>query len=845
MVKPRDRKVILDLLLNDNTTTLYFCEEELAVSTGTSGSVSGYLTALFRAGTLSNKSDSELLEQFIAGRSGRIDSAELAFSVLLARHGEMVLKVCRAVLSDHHQAEDAFQATFLVLASRASSIRRQVSVASWLYGVALRVAGTERSRTARHRRHERRYAGMVEESVTSAPPEDEAVRALHQEIGRLPERYRSAVVLCYLEGLTHETAAERLGRPVGTVRSRLATARDQLRARLTRRGLAPAIIPALEAADFASTMIPAKLAEATVRASARVVAGKLAITGLASKEATILMETTLKTMLITRWTLGCASLAAVVFLTLGAGTMAYRVLAGAEVGPFGLARDAAASVRKQTTPEAPRGQVPSPAPSAKPAEKEGGLARRPFVGQGPIVFDVETVDEQGTHIPTVGLGLSVSYSPPRATEFSQMMRTTSDDEGRGRLNESHFGPGERAQYATLWAYKPGRALATSGMPITEKSSKFSVRLVLGESSPKTITVVGFDERPIEGVRIAPRSIQRSAGILPSSVPPDLDLHLAVTTDAKGSAVIPYLSKPTVLLTASVYGPGIANHTLPLRERQGKDRYLLKLGRPGRLAGVVLNESDQPLHDVPVQVWVRASGTRPSGVGMARARRRATSTAIVDYSSELDPPRTGPQGAFQTPPTLLGGSSYRVSIRREGYAPFVSDWVTLDGDGTSVPPIRLRALRKLAGVVRDRQGQPVADARVFLASRGPATTTDAQGRFQLSGILPEKSVLLVHRSGFRLQGWPIDPVANGDALSLTMARASEQPHQVITPLVDPLPANELKALAKQLLEPCLRTVMARESDTAKLLPLMRLTEFDPGRVREILDNAQNQGSAHRR
>ncbi len=185
------------------------------MSTGQSGSATGYLTALFRGGTLSSKSDSELLEQFIAARSERDESAQLAFSALLSRHGAMVLRVCRGVLRDDHQAEDAFQATFLILASRAKSIRRQVSVASWLYGVALRVATTERSRTARRRRHEQRRAMMTTESTPTALADDEAARVLHQEIGLLPERYRSAVVLCYLEGLTHEQAAERLEPPGG------------------------------------------------------------------------------------------------------------------------------------------------------------------------------------------------------------------------------------------------------------------------------------------------------------------------------------------------------------------------------------------------------------------------------------------------------------------------------------------------------------------------------------------------------------------------------------------------------------------------------------------------------
>ena len=108
-----------------------------------------YLSDLFRNGTPAALSDAELLNRFASRRSEHDETAELAFAALLARHGPMVLRVCRAVLGDRHEVEDAFQATFLVLAVRARSIRRRGSVASWLHGVALRVAASERSRAAR------------------------------------------------------------------------------------------------------------------------------------------------------------------------------------------------------------------------------------------------------------------------------------------------------------------------------------------------------------------------------------------------------------------------------------------------------------------------------------------------------------------------------------------------------------------------------------------------------------------------------------------------------------------------------------------------------------------------
>ncbi|HKI16580.1 MAG TPA: RNA polymerase sigma factor, partial [Isosphaeraceae bacterium] len=217
------------------------------VDSGPTSTAPRYLSALFHSGTLAGLSDRELLERFAARRGENDETAELAFAALLARHGAMVLRVCRAVLGDRHEAEDAFQATFLVLASRAGSIHRRGSVGSWLHGVALRVAACERSRAARRRRHERRRAEMTTRTTggesRNPAPDDDLGRVLQEEIGRLPDRFRAAVVLCYLEGMTHEMAAKQSGCPVGTIRSRLATARERLRNRLTRRGVGPAVIP--------------------------------------------------------------------------------------------------------------------------------------------------------------------------------------------------------------------------------------------------------------------------------------------------------------------------------------------------------------------------------------------------------------------------------------------------------------------------------------------------------------------------------------------------------------------------------------------------------------------------
>jgi len=232
-----------------------------------SGDVGRHLGRLFGAGSAVGLSDGELLERFAHRRD---ESAEAAFETILARHGSLVLTVCRQVLGDAHAAEDAFQATFLVLVRRAGSlrVREPGSLGPWLYGVAYRIALKARQGAARRRAREHRATVPVVGAPSAGIEQGELRALLHEEVNRLPAKYRAPVVLCCFEGRTHDEAAAALGWPVGTVRGRLARARDRLRARLTRRGLAPdgwigssLLEPAVRITP------PARLLEATVAAA--------------------------------------------------------------------------------------------------------------------------------------------------------------------------------------------------------------------------------------------------------------------------------------------------------------------------------------------------------------------------------------------------------------------------------------------------------------------------------------------------------------------------------------------------------------------------------------------------
>lgn len=286
--------------------------------------------ALFRMGTVAGLTDGELLDRFL-NREGEV--AELAFSLLVERHGPMVLGVCRRILGDPHAAQDAFQATFLVLVRKARAIRSRGSVASWLYGVAHRVSVTARSSAARRRMFcLDEFEPTRIDDTADALDRHELHDALHEELLRLPERYRAPLVLCYLEGLTHEQAALRLGRPLTTVRSWLVRGREQLRGRLSRRGVTLSVgLVATALTTNARAGVSPALVESTVRAVASFWRTRCLSAGLVSATSAAMTEGLLRTMFMTKLKIAVAMLSALSLAATGAGVLAYQAPASASV----------------------------------------------------------------------------------------------------------------------------------------------------------------------------------------------------------------------------------------------------------------------------------------------------------------------------------------------------------------------------------------------------------------------------------------------------------------------------------------------------------------------------------
>ena len=277
------------------------------------------LGTLFTEGALGMLSDGQLLDRFLERREAS------AFEAIVERYGPLVWGVCRRVLRDHHDAEDAFQATFLVLARKAASVMPREKLGNWLHGVAFQTAMKARATRAKRRVRERPAREMTEPEVVPDEHPDELLSRLDREVARMPEKYRMPVILCELEGKTHRQAAEQLGWPVGTVSSRLSRARALLAGRLSRPGTPFTAGPlgVLLADDAARAGVPPELVRSTAQAASLSMAAKAATAGVVSARVAALTREVLNTMLLNKLKLATAML--LVALALAAGGNAPRL----------------------------------------------------------------------------------------------------------------------------------------------------------------------------------------------------------------------------------------------------------------------------------------------------------------------------------------------------------------------------------------------------------------------------------------------------------------------------------------------------------------------------------------
>jgi RNA polymerase sigma factor (sigma-70 family) len=261
--------------------------------------------------------DGQLLEGFISRRD------EAALAAIVRRHGPMVWGVCRRILCNHHDAEDAFQATFLVLVRKAASVLPRGMVANWLYGVARQTALKARAAVAKREGRERQVAIMPEPAGSEQDLWCDLQPLLDEELSRLPAKYRAVLFLCDLEGKTRKEAARQLNVPEGTVAGRLARARIMLARRLARHGLAMSggALAAAVSRQATSACVPSSVVSSTIKAATLFASGEAAATGVISVKVAILTEGVLKAMLLSKLKIATVGLLLVALLSGAAGAI--------------------------------------------------------------------------------------------------------------------------------------------------------------------------------------------------------------------------------------------------------------------------------------------------------------------------------------------------------------------------------------------------------------------------------------------------------------------------------------------------------------------------------------------
>jgi RNA polymerase sigma factor (sigma-70 family) len=449
-----------------------------------SPSVVRRIESLFDGGSVAGLSDRQLIERFTAQRDATGDAA---FAALVARHGPMVLGVCRQLLCDRNDADDVFQAVFMVLARRAPSIHDPELLGNWLYGVALRTARKARRRLARTHNREQEIAARRQEVSSGAADVGpvvarEQAEALHDEIGRLPATLRLPVVLCYFEGLTINEAAARLRWPHGTVRSRLARARDRLRRGLTRRGMAlsATALAASLATRPASASVSSTLCDTIAQVAIRFAAGQATV-GVGSVSATSLARAVLRS----------SSLASLRFLAIGV-----LFLGGVAAGA-GFVRPASA-VQDRQDKASERRQLALPPDDVNPKPAPG----RMFVTG-------RVLDPAGKPVQNAAVMVYASRKwPGRGDRIAQMLpyalgQAESDGSGRFRLDAQRSASSRHYQ---VGAVAMAAGYGAGWVELDPDAGQPAADITLRPEQPIHGRLFDVQGRPAQGVEVSVESM---------------------------------------------------------------------------------------------------------------------------------------------------------------------------------------------------------------------------------------------------------------------------------------------------------------------------------------------------
>jgi RNA polymerase sigma factor (sigma-70 family) len=646
------------------------------------------LQALFGVGALGTLADGPLLDRFVERRE------EAVFEAIIQRHGAMVWGVCRRVLRDHHDAEDAFQATFLVLARRAVSVMPRDRLGDWLYGVAYRTAMKAKAMRAKRRRRETTVPDVPESAGMAHDRRDDLTEWLDRDLSHLPEKYRIPIVLCDLEERTHQEAADQLGWPVGTLSGRLSRARAMLAKRLRRRGLAfsGGMLAVMVAQKAASADMPARLIGPTARAASLVTPARLVTAGVVSAEVADLTREVLNAMLLSK--LKTFTAIALVGLALAAGGLVVAARTQAAGG-----RNTQERAGQKMPPAKVAARAPEPAPEEM-LEVRGRV-----------------VDPDGR--PVEGAPLRVQIYD----DFAAPPRSTSGPDGRFVLSTPRLPDGSfYGVIATApgfgMGWVPGRLLASASR--AGASGEVVVRLP-ADSHPIEGRVVDLEGRPVAGAQIrvdrlwAPwdgslatwierfrtRGVQGFQDGLAQ-----LPFPMTATTGPDGRARLEGIG-PDRIADVTVSGPTIATARLHVMTRDGTD---------------VRSPKQTFAPDVLVarRFEIAAAPTKPI-VGTVRDRDTHRPIAGLTLSAVVD--RYGPgialdvrvktdeQGRYRVS-GLPKADAYRLTTEQSPGLPYLFTTRQVTADSPALEPVHHDIALKRAVMVRGRvtdkaTGKPVS------------------------------------------------------------------------------------------------------------------------------------------
>jgi RNA polymerase sigma factor (sigma-70 family) len=447
-----------------------------------------HLRKLIRRQGAGAVADSELLERFVGQRD------EAAFEVLVWRHGPMVLALCQRRLHNPHDADDVLQATFLTLVRKAGSIGKRESLGSWLYKVAYRIALRAKARADKNAAATRPF-----QDVPAADEADESLwrelrPLLDEAIQKLPERYRTPIVLCYLQGKTNREAAAQLGCPIGTVSTRLTRGREMLRRQLARHVVVPsaAVLGAVLSHRVVSAAVTVPLVNATVKTASLFTAGPAGAAGVLSANVAPLVEETGKAMLLTKLKIATALLATAGLLTAGAGALARR--------------DAAAQPTKAPAAESakPLARAPQP-PSAPERPAQAGPTAAEKAEGGTLAVSGRVLGPDGK--PVAGARLywpRVPEEKPKVIDDIEIrQRGVTGADGRFHLElprTSFQGDLQVAPVLTLVAAADGYGMDWAELPKGNPPAEMTFWLV--KDQPIRGRILNTEGKPLAGVRVA-------------------------------------------------------------------------------------------------------------------------------------------------------------------------------------------------------------------------------------------------------------------------------------------------------------------------------------------------------